>query len=267
MAVASEKMALDFSVMWKPFFLDPRLPGGEGTSKHERHIAKFGAARVAQMVPYMTQTFASEGIHGYNINGRTGNTMDSHRLLEFAFAKGGPTKQDELVEFLFDAHFVRGKALSSRSLLLEAAAKVQLEGAEELLSSDKLQDQVWSEVESAYASQVNGVPYFRIDGGGRGKELSGGQPPEAFLQIFSTLAGPLTTPMDAHRLGFSRGSQVTLKSLRAKPELNGKVGMVIGTQGSERVQVRLADGVELALKPANLEPSTPTSDPATVDLL
>ena len=33
MAVASKSMAMDFSIKWKPFFLDPRLPGGEGKDK------------------------------------------------------------------------------------------------------------------------------------------------------------------------------------------------------------------------------------------
>ena len=39
----------------------------------------------------------------------------------------------------------------------------------------------------------------------------------------------------------------------AMPELNGKVGSVMGAQGADRVQVRLPGGVELALKRANLE--------------
>ena len=82
MDTASKTLGMDFSVTWKPFFLDPRLPGGEGKDKMEHYKAKFGAARVAQMMPHMVQTFAQEGIPGYSINGRVGNTMDSHRLLE-----------------------------------------------------------------------------------------------------------------------------------------------------------------------------------------
>jgi len=84
-------------------------------------------------------------------------------------------------------------------VLLEAAAAANVEGAEQLLASDELHDQVWTQVEGAYGEGVSGVPHFKIDGGGPGKEVSGGQPPEAFLQILSRLdsgsqAAPGTGP-------------------------------------------------------------------------
>ena len=188
MAIASDTLGMDFSVSWRPFFLDPRLPGGEGKDKMEHYKAKFGAERVAQMMPRMVQTFRDEGLDGYSIEGRVGNTMDSHRLLEHALEHGGPDKQDALVEALFDRYFLRGQPLSSRSVLLDAAAAAKLDGAEAILASDAMQEAVWTSVEAAYDAGVTGVPYFRIDGGGRGKEVSGGQPPEVFLQMFQALA-------------------------------------------------------------------------------
>ena len=53
--------------------------------------------------------------------------------------------------------------------------------------------------------------------------------------------------------GFALGSRVRVRGLVGKPEHNGKEGEVLGAQGVERVQIRLADGVEIALKPSNLE--------------
>jgi len=259
MAVASSTMAMDFSITWKPFFLDPNLPGGDGKDKLAHYKAKFGAERVAQMMPRMVQTFKDEGIDNYSINGRVGNTMDSHRLLEFALQTGGPAKQDRLVELLFDRYFLKGHALSSRSVLLEAAFEAGLDGAEQLLASDDLSEAVWTEVEGAYSAGVTGVPYFRIDGGGRGKELSGGQAPEVFLQILAALGPP------ASALGFALRSQVRIQGLVSKPELNGTTATVLGAQGTERVQVRLADGVAMALKPSNLEAYVAEADPASLD--
>uniref|UniRef100_A0A7S0JI52 DSBA-like thioredoxin domain-containing protein n=1 Tax=Calcidiscus leptoporus TaxID=127549 RepID=A0A7S0JI52_9EUKA len=188
MARASATMALDFSVSWRPFFLDPRLPGGDGKDKMEHYQAKFGAERVAAMLPSMVRTFSDEGIDGYTMEGRVGNTLDSHRLLELALRTGGSEKQDALVEALFDRYFLQGQPLSSRAVLLDAAKAAQLDGAEALLGGDSLRDEVHAEVEGAYDAGVTGVPYFRVDGGGRGKEISGGQPPEAFLKIFASLA-------------------------------------------------------------------------------
>lgn len=254
MATAKDAMGLSFSVEWKPFFLDAKIPGGEGVDKLERYKAKFGAERVAQMMPHMTQTFRDEGILDFKMTGRVGNTHDSHRLLEHAMASGGPPMQDALVEALFDAYFCQGKPLSSRAVLLDAASRAQLGGAEAVLDGEDFSEEVWSSVEQAYAAGVSGVPYFKIDGGGAGKELSGGQPPEAFLQIFSRLA-----PQLAH--GFAVGSAVMIQGLATKPEHNAKRATVLGAQG-ERVQVRLPDGVDLALRPANLEPA---SDGAATD--
>ena len=44
MKVASSSMGMDFSISWKPFFLDPRLPGGEGKDKLAHYKSKFGEA-------------------------------------------------------------------------------------------------------------------------------------------------------------------------------------------------------------------------------
>ena len=75
--------------------------------------------------------------------------------------------------------------------------------------------------------------------------------PQAFLRIFAAL-GPPSGASAAASLGFAAGSRVRVHGLARKPEYNGKGGTVLGAQGGERVQVRLADGTELALKPANL---------------
>lgn len=267
MSVAEKTLNMQFSISWRPFFLDPNLPGGEGKDKLAHYKLKFGADRVAQMMPRMVQTFAEEGIPGYSIEGNVGNTMDSHRLLEYALRQGGPAKQDKLVEVLFERYFLKGQALSSRQVLLDAAAAADLDGAEALLASDQLHDEVWSEVESAYQAGVSGVPHFKIDGGGPGRELSGGQPPEAFLHILRSL--PKTTPiasvgssaggsasLASTVLGFRVGGTVAIQGVLAKPELNGQTGTVLGAQGAERVQVRLASGVEMALKPTNLAESS-----------
>ena len=47
-------------------------------------MQKFGAARVAQMVPFMKSVFESVGVNGYSLEGNVSSTLDSHRLLEHA---------------------------------------------------------------------------------------------------------------------------------------------------------------------------------------
>jgi hypothetical protein len=77
----------------------------------ELYNSKFGAAKVAQMVPYMTSLFAAEGVR-YSMGGLTGNTFDSHRLIEWAGQKG-PEVQHALVAELFNGYFSEVGGLGS----------------------------------------------------------------------------------------------------------------------------------------------------------
>lgn len=51
------------------------------------------------------QTFAKEGL-SYTMDGQTGNTLNSHRLIALA-GQQGLDKQDKLVELLFTAYFTQ----------------------------------------------------------------------------------------------------------------------------------------------------------------
>ena len=51
------------------------------------------------------ETFAKEGL-SYTMEGKTGNTLNSHRLIALAGGQG-PDKQDKLVEALFRAYFTQ----------------------------------------------------------------------------------------------------------------------------------------------------------------
>ncbi len=79
------------SVRWRPFFLDPTIPKG-GMVKMERYIAKFGEARVRQMLPFMQETGRRDGIN-FDYGGRISNTLNSHRIIEAAWEQGGAKLQ------------------------------------------------------------------------------------------------------------------------------------------------------------------------------
>ena len=73
--------------------------------------------------------------------------------------------------------------------------------------------------------------------------------------------GKAQTPRPPPALGFAIGSRVSVQDLVAKPKLNGKIGTVVGAQGSERVQVKLDNGEGVAVKPANLKPTKAFAKP------
>ncbi len=57
----SQHPQIKFEVQWHPFYLDPTLPS-EGIDKMASYKAKFGEARMAQMLPYMQKVGKAEGI-------------------------------------------------------------------------------------------------------------------------------------------------------------------------------------------------------------
>ena len=73
---------------------------------------KFGEARIAQMLPHMTKTFAELGVH-YSIGGLTGSTLDSHRLIHWAGEVGGASAQDAVVSELFNNYFSEVSSLQA----------------------------------------------------------------------------------------------------------------------------------------------------------
>ncbi|KAM3189622.1 hypothetical protein ACQJBY_068112 [Aegilops geniculata] len=120
----------------------------------------------------------------YDMSGLTGNTMDSHRLITLA-GHQGYDKQNALVDELFVSYFCQGKYIGDRQVLMDAARKVGIEGAEELLlDPSKGVDEVKEEL-NKYSSGISGVPHFVINGK---YQLSGGQPPNIFTRAFETAA-------------------------------------------------------------------------------
>mmetsp|Transcript_51558 Transcript_51558/g.83641 ORF Transcript_51558/g.83641 Transcript_51558/m.83641 type:complete len:186 (-) Transcript_51558:285-842(-) len=151
----------DFSVNWRPFQLNPSAEGGEGVNKMEMYTKKFGADRVKGLLPQMIATGQQDGIN-FSYGGNVGNTFDSHRLIAFAEKQG---KQDAIVEELFRNYFEEEKCLSDQKVLLAAANKVGLTGAEELLAGSMESAEVNADLDRYQGSMgISGVPHFLFNG-------------------------------------------------------------------------------------------------------
>ncbi|KAF7101070.1 hypothetical protein CFC21_102469 [Triticum aestivum] len=172
----------DFEVRWHPFFLNPDAPK-EGVKKSDFYKTKFGPVQFERATARMREMFRGLGFE-YDMSGLTGNTMDSHRLITLA-GHQGYDKQNALVDELFVSYFCQGKYIGDRQVLMDAARKVGIEGAEELLlDPSKGVDEVKEEL-NKYSSGISGVPHFVINGK---YQLSGGQPPNIFMRAFETAA-------------------------------------------------------------------------------
>ncbi|GAQ82727.1 Thioredoxin superfamily protein [Klebsormidium nitens] len=175
-AMALSKDKYDFEVIWRPFQLNPDA-AKEGKNKRNYYRQKFGEAKTKMIIERMTQVFDSLG-YVYNMDGLVGNSLDSHRLLEFAKEQD---KQNEVCEELFLNSFVRAKYNGDMDNLVEAAETAGITGAREFLEDpDAGLSQVRDDLRT-YARGVTGVPHFIINGQ---VELSGAQPPTALLEAF-----------------------------------------------------------------------------------
>ncbi len=177
---------LPVQVRWLPFQLNPTMPK-EGISRREYRITKFGSwersqeldAKVIAVGKEESINFAFDRIE------RTPNTLDAHRLIWLADAKG---IQDAVVEALFLAYFTKGRDISNRQTLLDVVAEAGQDRvkAESLLKGDKGTEALREAGELSRRHLVDGVPFFIINGQ---ITLSGAQPPNAFVEAFRQVGG------------------------------------------------------------------------------
>ena len=121
----------------------------------------------------------------FRFGGKTGNTRDSHRLVQLGKTKG-PDVQTKVVEQLFEAYFEREKDITSHDVLRQAGVNAGLAEMEvrEWLETDKGGREVDSEVKEAQARGVSGVPNFVLHGKKEKYEIGGAQDGEAFAKVF-----------------------------------------------------------------------------------
>ena len=132
----------------------------------------------------LAQLGKSDGID-FKFGGKTGNTRDSHRLIQLGKAKS-PAVQTRVVEELFAAYFENEKDITSHDVLVDAGVKAGLNAAEvkEWLGSGKGGPEVDKEVQKAYEQSISGVPNFTIQDQ---FEIGGAQEPAAFVQLFEKI--------------------------------------------------------------------------------
>jgi predicted DsbA family dithiol-disulfide isomerase len=151
-------------VSWHPFQLNPDLPRA-GIDRGSYLEAKFGGRRRANEVYERVRAagrsvgidFAFERIE------RQPNTLDAHRLISWAQARGDP---EELVERLFRAYFLEGRLIGDREVLVAVAdeAGLSADDARAYLAADDGADAIAAMDRRVRELGVTGVPFFIFDG-------------------------------------------------------------------------------------------------------
>jgi predicted DsbA family dithiol-disulfide isomerase len=181
------------AVRWRSFQLDPGAPRRRAVSVTQMLAEKYGVplAQAEAMNARVTAEAAQEGLTYRLDRLKLVNTLDAHRLLQFAIAQG---RGEALSERLFAAYFAEGADLADMETLTALAedAGLEAQAARDVLATDAYRDAVMQDQAEAQHLGITGVPFFVL--GGR-YGVSGAQPPEvlagALARAWESLS-PLT---------------------------------------------------------------------------
>lgn len=152
-------------VVWRPFLLHPDMPM-EGLPRRDYLTRRYGGeTRVRRVLRAITEagqstriTFAFDSIR------RAPSSVDAHRLVRFAEAEG---QQHVAVEALFHEHFVRGRDIGDRAVLLDIGREIGLDRDALGIYLASGADVEWVHDEHVRATRagISGVPSFVVADG------------------------------------------------------------------------------------------------------
>jgi len=173
----------DIEVINRSYELNPMASRTESENSVRSLADKYGFSleEAKQRMEGVQMMAERNGLEMNIFETRGANTHDLHRLIHLAREKG---REEEMIEALFKAHFVKGLSLNDRDSITSAAVEAGIDEKEtaELLDSEQHHDSVVSDRKKAEALGIRGVPHFLFDGK---YAVSGAQPKEAFQNIYS----------------------------------------------------------------------------------
>jgi len=174
----------EVTIAHRSFQLDPRRPKHVTMNRRQMLMAKYHLTegQVAEMDEKMQRTAALDGLtYRLTSAGVTGNTLDAHRLLRFARARG---REDVLLDRLYRAYFSEQRSVFDTESLAGLATDAGLDAheAREVLNGDAYSDDVDADIKEARLLGVSGVPFFVIDDR---YGVSGAQPVDVFRQVLA----------------------------------------------------------------------------------
>ncbi|NJP99606.1 DsbA family oxidoreductase [Streptomyces zingiberis] len=134
------------------------------------------------MEQQVAATAAAEGL-AYRTDREVGSTLDAHRLLHLAGARG---HRSRLLNLLFEANFAEARSIFTPESLLGLALTAGLDEAEArgvLDDPGAHLDAVRADEREAARLGATGVPFFVID---HRYAVSGSRPAEAFAEALDT---------------------------------------------------------------------------------
>jgi len=174
----------EVEIVFRPFQLDPGAPP-VASPVIDAYARKFGGPdRAIAIIGQLTDLAEKEGLDFRLDEAQRVNTIDAHRLVEFARAEG---RANELYERLLAAYFTEGRDLGDHATLATLAGEAGLdpEAAAAYLASDAGYAEVRHGLARAAELDIHAVPTFVIDGAW---PIPGAQDPDTFLKVLEKRA-------------------------------------------------------------------------------
>ncbi len=174
----------EFKITWRPFQLNPNMQA-DGMDRKEYLVSKFGSEDGANTI---YENIYNEGLRECidfqfdNIK-ITHNSFNSHRLLALGYQK---KIQNEIIEDLFQAYFLRGLDIGDPNILLNIAKEHEINEDEfkKYLTDKSNIEPLANEELEARKMGINSVPNFIVN---QQLVINGAQPSENFELIFSKI--------------------------------------------------------------------------------
>lgn len=184
-AMARIGAAVPVELHFQPFELNPRMPA-QGEDADEHLLRKYGST--PQQLERNREAIRARGAElgfVFNRRERIYNTFDAHRLLHWAGELG---RQLDLKRALLVAYFTEGQDVGDREVLARVAESVGLDGdaARKVLAGHRYTEEVRGDEQFYLRAGIHSVPAIIVN---RQHLISGGQPPEVFVQALCDLAG------------------------------------------------------------------------------
>jgi predicted DsbA family dithiol-disulfide isomerase len=179
----------DFDVEYVPFELNPSA-AKEGVNQKEYLSKKFGGeARYEQITSQVTATASQEGLKfDFTKQLVSPNTRDAHRIIFLSKEEG---VQPQVKEAFMSAYFEKGIDLSKKENLIAVgvSAGLDVEKIKSWLDSNKGLAEVQLAEQMNHQRGISGVPFYIIN---NKYGVSGAQPSETFVEMFTQVASEVT---------------------------------------------------------------------------
>lgn len=129
--------------------------------------SRFGVERTEMMMKNLSGVGAAVGIK-FSLGGKTGNTLQSHRVVEMALETGGADLQNKVIHSIFKSYFEEEGDITDMNNLVACGVRGGLNKStlEKMLSDPSVSptpDAVSANIEHyRNRHRVSGVPYFVI---------------------------------------------------------------------------------------------------------